>query len=167
MVCYAGRAPTAPFSAAPLIMDPPLQPERRLTGGYSRASDTISLVTAVCPDAFSQLDYQANPQCRMAAFLEAHHHVWVSRAPGRAFTNWRLNAWINNHWQRWARLRAIVNWSASAIAHGPLLRTPPVSALATAMTRICTPPSSRAPIPPISPSPLVMRTPWQQAFYEA
>ena len=143
-------------------MDPPPQPQRRFTRAYNMASDTMSLVTAVCPNVFSQLDYQANPQCRMAAFLEAHHHVWVSRAPGRAYTNWRLNMSINNHWQRWAQLGALARWHASTIwcLHH---RAHPVSALAAAMNRICTPPSS--PISSTSPSPIIMRTPWQQAFY--
>ena len=146
--------PTASFSVSPLIdiMDPPPQPQSSFTRAYNRASDTISLVTAVCPDYFSQLGYQANPhdQGRMAAFLEARHHAWVSRprAPGRAYTNWRLNAWTNNHWQGWARLGAIARWHASAISNGPLLRTHPVSALAAAMDRICTPPFHRpAPAP--------------------
>ena len=43
--------------------------------------------------------------------------------------------------------------------------TLPVSALAAAMDRICTPPSS--PVSLTSPSPLTMRTPWQQAFLQA
>ena len=41
-------------------------------------------------------------------------------------------------------------------------RIPPVSALAATMDRICTPPGS--PVSSTSPSPLIMRTPWQQAF---
>ena len=94
-------------------MDPPPQPQRSATRSYRRATDTMSLVTAVRPDIFSQMSYQSNPQGRVAAFLQAHHHVWVSRAPGRAFTYWRLNASISNHWTHWAQLGAIGRWRSS------------------------------------------------------
>ena len=109
------------------------------------------------------MSYQANLQGRVAAFLQAHHHVWVSRAPGRACTYWRLNASISNHWTHWAQLGAIGMWRSSVWSQRLPPRIPPVSALAVTMDRICTPPSS--PVSSTSPSPLIMRTPWQQAFY--
>ena len=116
--------------------------QRCATRSYTRATDTMSLVTAMCPDLFSQLSYQANPQGRVAAFLQAHHHVWVSRAPGRAFTYWRLSTSISNHWKHWAQLGAISRWLSSVLSQRVLPHTPPVSALTAAMDRISTPPVS-------------------------
>ena len=124
----------------------------------------MSLVSAVCPDIFSQLSYQANPQGRVAAFLQAHHHVWVSRAPGRAFTYWRLNTSIYNHWKHWAQLGAIKRWIFSVLSQRAPPCIPPVSALTAAMDRVSTPPLS--PASSTSTSPIIMRAPWQQAFYE-